>query len=101
MALVNIAAIRQKCLQMLKKVDLGEGVGLYSYKRNRRIVIFKRMDSLFHLYEDGYITAEKDVETGMLGKELDKAIKREFPRSRKVRLYRLNNEDASQDFKKI
>lgn len=62
-----------------------------SYKRNRTIAITHLGNDQFLLTEKGYVEDENNVNGSILQKELKKAIKREFPRSRKVRLVKFDD----------
>lgn len=93
MALINIANILRESLRVLKKSPESAGAGLFSYKRNRKVLLLRLESERFLLREDGYVTQEKIVDFASLEKELRDIIKREFPRSRKVRLYRFNHVD--------
>ncbi|MEE4241576.1 MAG: hypothetical protein V2I36_08920 [Desulfopila sp.] len=92
MALINIGSILQASLRAFAKTPPGGGVVLSSYKRNRKIALLKKEADRCILREDGYITEEMELQTTSLEKELRSRIKREFPRSRKVRLYRFTDE---------
>ena len=91
MALVNMNTVITTTLRTLKKCSPPGGVELLSYKRNRRIAIIKKSMSLVEIRENGYV--EQIFETGLdtLDKELKTLVKREFPRSRKVRLVKFDD----------
>lgn len=91
MSLINIASILDNTLRVLKKTEPPGGVELLSYKRNRSIAIIKKNTAEIRLQERGY--REKEIETTMpqLTKELKAMIKREFPRSRKVRMVKFSD----------
>ncbi|MBU1232139.1 MAG: hypothetical protein KKD01_01470 [Proteobacteria bacterium] len=86
MALIKVASILADTLRILEKIDPPGGVELLSYKRNRRIAIIKRDVAEVRLQEHGYQEQELDIPLPQLAKELKAMIKREFPRSRKVRM---------------
>ena len=86
MALINISAVRKKTITiLLKTIPLG-GVALFSYKRDRSVAIIRQDEATFLIKERGYIVQEVVSSTGSLSRLLKEMIKREFPRSRKVRL---------------
>ena len=91
MALVNIATILNDTLGVLKKTKPPGGVELLSYKRNRGIAIIKKEAKLFELKEHGYKEQEFEFSIDALAKELKTMIKREFPRSKKVRLIKFSD----------
>lgn len=91
MALINIASILADTLRVLEKTTPPGGVELLSYKRNRSIAIIKRDTNRVLLQERGYQEQEIDIPLPQLGKELKAMIKREFPRSRKVRMIKFQD----------
>jgi hypothetical protein len=88
MALVNIDTVLTDTLRLLKNAEPPGGVLLLSYKRNRSIAIIKKDAILFEIREDGYEQQVFDLSGARLARELKTLIKREFPRSRKVRVVR-------------
>ena len=91
MALVNIATILTDTLRILKKIDAPGGIELLSYKRNRGIAIIKKKNGFQELREHGYEEQAFELPDDQLAKELKTMIKREFPRSKKVRLIKFND----------
>ena len=93
MALVNIATLLTDVKRTLKKITFPGGIELLSYKRNRGIAILTQEDSTLELREFGYKEQEIIIPGERLTKELKPMVKREFPRSRKVRLIKISNPD--------
>lgn len=91
MALINVAAVPKQISTLLSKNI--HGVELLTYKRNRGITITKDDKCLLHVRERGYHDEEWIVDQTGLAKLLKIVLKREFPRSRKVRLYQLKSPD--------
>ncbi len=91
MALINIASILADTLRVLEKTTPPGGVELLSYKRNRSIAIIKKDTVKVRLQEQGYQEQEIDIPLSQLARELKAMIKREFPRSRKVRMIKFQN----------
>jgi len=71
----------------------GEGIDIRSYKRNRSVVIIRVSEMRFKVIERGFFVEEFEVEERGLEKLLKKVIKREFPRSHKLRLYHISGEE--------
>ncbi len=94
MALVNIESALRKILNTLKKTPDGSGLEVLSYKRNRGITVIKKDDETYFIRERGYLDQELDCTSRELQRHLKSMMKREFPRSRKVRIYVLK--DASE-----
>ena len=91
MALVNIDSVLRSLLQKLEKLHPPQGIELLSYKRNRSIAVLLLEDEKFLVRERGYRDEEQVVKKALLPKHLKLLIKYEFPRSRKVRMYQLDN----------
>ncbi len=91
MALVNLESALRKAVFSLKKCSPGCGLEILSYKRNRGVSIWKCQDETYMLREHGYLEQRVEVEEGELTKILKAIMKREFPRSRKVRIYSLKD----------
>ena len=60
---------------------------LRTYKRNRAVLIVKTSEDRLLVLQRGYEEARFEVETKRLRKLLKGLLKKEFPRSNKVRLY--------------
>jgi hypothetical protein len=102
MALVNIDSVLSLVLQKLEKLKPPRGIELLSYKRNRSIAVLLRDDHCYSVRERGYREEEQVLDKAGLAKHLRTLIKYEFPRSRKVRLYQLENyEELDKDRKKL
>ncbi len=93
MALVNISSARQQALRILESVTPPGGVELLSYKRNRSVAIIRHQGDRFIIREQGYVVRELEVGRDRLSRLLKTLIKREFPRSRKVRFFRFTHPD--------
>ena len=102
MALVNKESALQKVVNALKKSPCYQGVEILSYKRNRGISIIKESEDLYWVRERGYEELESRVTHSDLPRILKSMMKREFPRSRKLRVYQLSSpEDAGIERKKL
>lgn len=93
MSLLNIDTARREVLQFLASVEAPGGIEILSYKRNRGIAVLCRSPNRFLVREQGYVDQEKEVDGEGLARVLKTMIKREFPRSRKVRLIRISHPD--------
>lgn len=91
MALINLDTVFQDSIRHLKNCHINCGIELMSYKRNRTIGITKLDDDLFQVMENGYVEEQTEHDLASLQKALKKAMKREFPRSRKVRLFKFDD----------
>jgi hypothetical protein len=91
MALVNIDSVIRNLLQKLEKLNHPQGIELLSYKRNRSIAVLLLADNTFLVREKGYREEELIIDQAGLQNHLKRLIKYEFPRSRKIRMYQVNN----------
>ena len=91
MALVNIDSVLRNLLQKLKKLDPPRGIELLSYKRNRSIAVLLLDDGKILVRERGYSENEQIIDKSLLSKHIKSLIKFEFPRSRKVRVYQVDD----------
>ncbi len=101
MALLNIDSTLNRVKQQLKKMQPGQCIEILSYKRNRGVSITLLHDSRVHVRERGYEHQEWQVEQTEVARLLKSIMKREFPRSRKLRVYRLDSPDQTERKKKI
>ncbi len=91
MALINIKSAIKRVQQIVARLEPPQGVEILTYKRNRGITIIKIDDETLSIQERGYEEQTFQVTMGDLGKQLKSIAKREFPRSRKVRVYQLDS----------
>ena len=91
MALVNLESALRKAVNSLRKCSPGQGLEILSYKRNRGVSIIKTCTSDYRMIERGYLDQEIEISEKQIARQLKSAMKREFPRSRKVRIYCLKD----------
>jgi hypothetical protein len=91
MALVNIDSVLRTLLQRLEKLTPGQGIELLSYKRNRSVAVLLQNNGKILVRERGYRHDEKVLTRDALSKHLKSLIKHEFPRSRKIRMYQIDD----------
>ncbi len=90
-----------KIISRLEKIERGEKVELRPYKRNRVVSIEKIEGDEFKIVEDGFYKEVYRVSKNQLQKALKRILKKEFPRSHKIRVYVLSREEKSPQFKKL
>lgn len=76
---------------MVRKLEPPQGVEILTYKRNRGITIIKIDEETLSVQERGYEEKTFQVSLDALARLLKTIAKREFPRSRKVRVYQLES----------
>ncbi len=94
MSLVNIDSVRSQALRLLDRTKPPGGIELLSYKRNRLVAILCLDSGGFLVRENGYKEQELTVARDQLPRLLKTIIRREFPRSRKVRLVKFQDPAA-------
>jgi len=91
-------------VEKLKKLPVEHYLDLRTYKRNRSLVIVKKSEDDFLIIEDGYFQERYNLQFDKLKKTLKTLLKKEFPRSHKIRLYvmgKFNEEEAKNTARKI
>jgi hypothetical protein len=73
--------------ERLEKLPLGHYIDLKTYKRNRTVIIVKIDEKALLVIEDGYFKNRFLITYDKLKKLLKTLLKKEFPRSKKIRLY--------------
>ena len=90
--------------ERLKKLPLGHYIDLKTYKRNRTVIIVKVDEKKLLVIEDGYFKDRFLIKSDKLKKLLKILLKKEFPRSKKIRLYVMGkfvDEEALNRMRKI
>ncbi|MCP4108836.1 MAG: hypothetical protein GY749_25380 [Desulfobacteraceae bacterium] len=83
---------------------MSEYLGLRTYKRNRSVIIVKKDEDCFLILENGFFQDEFEVSFSKLPGTLRTLLKKEFPRSRKIRLYAMgeyNPDKAEKNPRKV
>lgn len=87
-------------MRKLKKLPLGHAIDIRTYKRNRSVVIARTADDEFNVVEKGFHEERFLVSMDKMKKLLKALLKKEFPRSTKMRLYELGESDADVHIKR-
>ena len=90
--------------ERLKKLPLGHYIDLKTYKRNRTVIIVKVDEKKLLVIENGYFKDRFLIKSDKLKKLLKILLKKEFPRSKKIRLYVMGkfvDEEALNTIRKI
>jgi len=102
MALIDLKSAAKQAITRLGKVLPPAGIEILSYKRNRGVTIMKTGNNSLLVQERGYLEKEWQIKNDELAKLLKSICKREFPRSRMVRMYNLAGpEDAARPRKTL
>jgi hypothetical protein len=76
-------------LQKVAHLTTGHYLDIRTYKRNRYVLIVKNSGEEFTVIVEGYCKESIQVKSEKLEKTLSTIFRREFPRSNKIRLYRM------------
>ncbi len=87
-------------LARLKKMEISHCLDLRSFKRDRSLLVIRESENVFRVIENGFNNEVFESEWSGLRSLLKKLIKREFPRSNKLRLYMLGlyNKGVSESY---
>ena len=85
--------------ERLKKLPVSHCLDLRTYKRNRSVMIAKMAEDDLLVIENGYFKERFRVKPEKLKKLLKTLMNKEFPRSRKIRLYVLDKFVEGEAFK--
>lgn len=102
MALINIDTAIKRVTQIIGRLQPPQGVEILTYKRNRGVSVIREHGDKVVVREWGYVENHFEIDVADLPKRLKSIAKREFPRSRKVRVYQLAGAgEAGQARKKL
>ena len=96
-SMLDISALIPAIQAKLDKLPPGHALDLRTYKRNRSVIIRRENEDLFLVVENGFYRDRFTVPGDKIKKTLKKMLKKEFPRSRKVRVYDLGQWDGEMD----
>lgn len=85
--MIDKTKIIETVCEKLEKLPAGHYLDLQTYKRNRSVVIVKTTDEDLLVIENGYFKDRFRRKPEKLKKLLKTLLKKEFLRSRKIRLY--------------
>lgn len=82
--MIDIKSFTKLPVEKMKKLKVGDGVELLTYKKDRKVTIFKLDEHHFRVVEEGFEIKEfPNVDDLKLGKLLKQLQRIEFPRSNK------------------
>lgn len=85
--MLDITTLIPTVISRLKALAVNDCIDLRTYKRDRSVVILKTAEDSFRIIEDGFFKEETEADLAKMPKLLKALVKKEFPRSNKVRLY--------------
>lgn len=84
----------ENVLTRMTKMPLGSAIDLRTYKRNRSVLIRRVGEDDYEVEQNGYEQNSFAVDGSKMKKLLKTLLKKEFPRSTKIRLYNLDAAEA-------
>lgn len=94
LSMIDKATAIETVMERLKKLPQGHALDMRTYKRNRSVLIRRVEDDLFEVIQNGYEQNRFESTRKKMKKLLKTLLKKEFPRSTKIRLYTLEGENA-------
>lgn len=82
--------------EKLQDLPAGHCIDIRTYKRNRSVLFVKKTDKKVLIIQDGFEKIRFEITLDKLKKHLTVILKKEFPRSNKIRLYSLGPFDKEQ-----
>lgn len=79
----------QFILEKSEKLSIGDYLDIRTYKRNRGLYFIKNWEDKFYIIENWYYQEEFEINKKDLKKTFKKLLKKEFPRSNKIRVYEM------------
>jgi recombinational DNA repair protein RecR len=89
--MVNKTTLIDTLEKKIKKIAVGTCLDVRSYKRDRKILVVKSAEDVLRIIEDGFDSGEYVVLLAEFRKLMKTLIRREFPRSTKIRIYMEEN----------
>jgi hypothetical protein len=84
--MIDIKSLVPVVCQKVEKLGAGGVIELKTYKRDRGVDIIKISDETLRIIESGFEKRQFSIPVSRLKKTLKSIVKREFPRSNKVRI---------------
>jgi len=94
--MIDKTAVIRTVRERLNKLPVGHYLDLRTYKRDRSVIIVKLEDDNFLVVENGFYQERFEVDSRSLRGLLKNLLKKEFPRSNKVRLYSMGEYDREE-----
>lgn len=88
--MIDKASAIETIMRKLKKIQIGCGLDLRTYKRDRSVIITRTGGDSFSVIEDVFFKENYSTDFKGLKKIIKKLLKREFPRSNKIRVYEID-----------
>lgn len=88
--MIDINTARSSIQERLEKLPVGHCLEIRTYKRNRRVLFRREKETVWNVLQDGFDQAmHQGVARERLPRLIQKLLRKEFPRSTKIRVYAL------------
>jgi len=84
--MLDRATAVQDVMRRLQKMESGDFLKLLTWKKDRSLLLIKHNEDEILVFERGFVEEEFRVKYSKLKKLLKSLLKREFPRSHKIRV---------------
>lgn len=91
--MIDIAGAVPNILSRLRKLPVGHGLELLTFKRDRGLRVRRIGEDRFTATEFGYQAGTVQADLKSMRRVLKTVLKREFPRSNKMRVHALGDQD--------
>lgn len=89
--MLDIAGAIPNIITKLKKLPVGRGLDLRTFKRDRSVLILRTAEDEYTVNENGFEQTVFETNIKGMKKLLKTLLKREFPRSNKIRVYEVES----------
>lgn len=94
--MIDKTKIIETVIERLRKLPMGHYLDIRTYKRNRSVIIVRQDQDELLVIQNGYDYNKYEIRINDLKKLLKTLLKKEFPRSNKVRLYTMAQYDEKE-----
>jgi hypothetical protein len=88
--MIDINTAKSSIQERLERLPMGHCLEIRTYKRNRRVLFQRDGEGTWRAFQDGFDRqVYEDVSRDKLRKLIQNLLRKEFPRSSKIRIYAL------------
>ncbi|SMP03706.1 hypothetical protein SAMN06265339_0138 [Desulfurobacterium pacificum] len=87
--MIDKSVFLKTLMERAKKLPIGHYLDIRTYKRNRSVLLIREGEDSYRIVENGFYQYEFKSTYKELKRLFKKILKREFPRSHKIRLYNM------------
>ena len=100
--MINKEVFIKTLLEKAYKLPLDHYLDIRSYKRDRIIYLIRKTEDHYHIIENGFYKDEFQITFSEIRSLFKKILKKEFPRSHRIRLYTMGlyNKNIAKEIKR-